>query len=174
MVAEYVDGDLHLHDNPLGVLTNAPTLDWHLCNVANYVNLSPDNAQPHQMGKMQLKPLGEGSGMLGLPGDFTPPSRFIKAAFYAQNIWPAQDPAEAALAMTHAVNNFDVVRGMVRPLGDTAQNMDYTQWCTIGNLNDRVYYVRPSIYTNWGKVALAECDFAGTEQTTIELKTLCS
>ena len=43
--AEYVDGELNVHDNPLGVITNAPTFDWHLTNLKGYVNLSPQDVR---------------------------------------------------------------------------------------------------------------------------------
>ena len=46
LAIEYVKGELKVYDNPLGVMTNAPTLEWHLTNLRNYVNLSPNNAGP--------------------------------------------------------------------------------------------------------------------------------
>jgi len=61
-----------VHNNPVGVMTNAPTFDWHLINLRNYFNLSPNQAQPATLGKDKLQPLGEGAEMLSLPGDVTP------------------------------------------------------------------------------------------------------
>ena len=68
--------NLKIHENPLGVITNSPTFDWHVTNLRNYVNLTVTNVPPVDLAGIKLAGLGQGSGMLGLPGDFTPPSRF--------------------------------------------------------------------------------------------------
>ena len=78
-VLEHIDGRLTVHENPIGVITNSPTFDWHLTNVRNYLNLSAVDVGPMEIGKLELAPFGRGSGLHGLPGDFTPPSRFIRA-----------------------------------------------------------------------------------------------
>ena len=75
VVLEYVGGELKVHDNPFGVLTNAPTFDWHVTNLSNYITLSRQDATNLDLAGKVIRPLGQGSGMLGLPGDFTPPSR---------------------------------------------------------------------------------------------------
>ena len=92
IVIEYVGGKLNVHDNPLGVLTNSPTFDWHMTNLRNYLNFSMTNAPPVQLGSVKLLPTGQGSGMLGLPGDFTPPSRFVRAVAFSQSVL-SQRPA---------------------------------------------------------------------------------
>ncbi len=46
IVIEPVDGKLKVYDNPLGVMTNSPSFDWHMTNLRNYVKLSPNNAKP--------------------------------------------------------------------------------------------------------------------------------
>ncbi len=68
IVIEYFDGKLHIFDNPLGVVTNSPSFDWHMTNLRNYVNFSLDNVPPVKLGSgVMLQPLGQGTGMLGLP-----------------------------------------------------------------------------------------------------------
>ena len=86
IVIEYVGGKLNVYDNPLGVITNTPTFDWHMTNLRNYLNFSMTNAPPVQLGSIKLLPTGQGSGMLGLPGDFTPPSRFVRAVAFSQSV----------------------------------------------------------------------------------------
>ena len=76
---EPVDGKLKVTRNPLGVFTNSPTFDWHLTNLRNYIALNPRNVPPVELEGLKLQAFGQGSGMLGLPGDFTPPSRFVRA-----------------------------------------------------------------------------------------------
>ena len=81
IVIEIVDKKVHFYENKLGVLTNAPGFEWHLTNLNNYVNLLPGAAESRQFGGVKLNPIGGGSGLLGIPGDMTPPSRFVRAAF---------------------------------------------------------------------------------------------
>jgi len=88
VVLEYVGGELKIHDNPLGVITNSPTFDWHVTNLRNYVNLTVNNVPPVDIAGIDLHGFGQGSGMLGLPGDFTPPSRFIRAVAFSQSALP--------------------------------------------------------------------------------------
>jgi len=97
IVIEYVGGKLNVHDNPLGVLTNSPTFDWHMTNLRNYVNFSMTNVPPVKLGSIKLEPFGQGSGMLGLPGDFTPPSRFVRAVAFSQSVLPSETGNGAVL-----------------------------------------------------------------------------
>ena len=82
IVIEYVDGLPMVYENKLGVLTNAPGYPWHITNLNNYINLRPGTTEAHKFGDITLKPIEHGSNLLGLPGDFTPPSRFVRVAFY--------------------------------------------------------------------------------------------
>ena len=88
IVIEYAKGQLQVFDAPLGVITNAPTYDWHETNLRNYINLSPVAIPEKKLEDLNFKPLGGGSGMIGLPGDFTPPSRFIRAVAFSQTARP--------------------------------------------------------------------------------------
>lgn len=145
IVIEYVGGKLNVHDNPLGVITNSPTFDWHMTNLRNYVNLSSSNAPPRQLGPVKLAPFGQGSGMLGLPGDFTPPSRFVRAAFFSQWALPSKTGKEAVLQAFHLLNNFDIPKGVARePKKDEHGNIlaDYTIWTSANDLKAKRFYFR--------------------------------
>src|ERR1035438_9464972 len=78
IVLEWVGGKLNIYDNTVGVMTNSPTYDWQMTNLRNYVSLSPDNAKPVTVNGVQYAANGQGSGLLGLPGDPTPPSRLVQ------------------------------------------------------------------------------------------------
>jgi choloylglycine hydrolase len=68
-------------------MTNSPNYDWHLLNLRNYSNLTPWGAPAtRNIDGVSLAPFGSGSGMLGLPGDFTPPSRFIRATAFVNTM----------------------------------------------------------------------------------------
>ena len=71
VVLEIVDGVPHFYENTVGVITNAPGFEWHLTNLSNYVNLYGGNAVAHKMGDFEVKPIGSGSGLRGVPGDAT-------------------------------------------------------------------------------------------------------
>src|ERR1039457_4045341 len=97
IVIEYVGGKLNVYDDPLGVITNSPAFDWHMTNLRNYVNFSMSSASPVQLGSVKLLPTGQGSGMLGLPGDFTPPSRFVRAVAFSQSVFTPKTGGDAVL-----------------------------------------------------------------------------
>jgi choloylglycine hydrolase len=145
IVIEYVGGKLNVYDNPLGVITNSPAFDWHMNNLRNYVNFSMNNVAPVQLGPVTLQPFGQGSGMLGLPGDFTPPSRFVRAVAFSQSVFPSQTGHDAILEAFHILNQFDIPKGAVRDLEkDEHGNVqaDYTLWTAASDLKARQYYFR--------------------------------
>ena len=88
LVIEYVNGKKTEYENPLGVLTNAPTFDWQLINLGNFANLSFLNVSKPNLNKFNMPNFGQGPGLLGIPGDYTSPSRFVRAALYSQ--WAVQ------------------------------------------------------------------------------------
>ncbi len=113
VVLEFVNGKPRFYENKLGVITNSPGFEWQMMNLDNYVNLYPGAADNQKISKcVELRPFGGGSGMLGLPGDFTPPSRFVRAAFF-QTTAPMQATGFDAVTLAfHILNNFDVPVGM--------------------------------------------------------------
>ena len=81
IVIEYTAGRLHIYDNPIATTTNAPVFPWHLENVRNYVGLTPWDVDEATVNGTVFTPTGHGSGLRGIPGDFTPPSRLIRTLF---------------------------------------------------------------------------------------------
>jgi choloylglycine hydrolase len=119
IVIEFVKGELTIYDAPLGVITNAPTYDWHVTNLRNYVNLSPVALPDVKVEDLVFKPLGGGSGMLGLPGDFTPPSRFIRAVAFAKSARPTDTGAETMYEIFRILDGFNVPLGAAEGEGET-------------------------------------------------------
>ena len=145
IVIEYVGGKLTVHDDPLGVITNSPTFDWQMTNLRNYINFSMSNAPPVKLGPVTLQPFGQGSGMLGMPGDFTPPSRFVRAAAFSQSIFPSKTGDDAILEAFHILNNFDIPKGSARDREkDEHGNImaDYTEWTSAIDLKAKRFYFR--------------------------------
>ncbi len=136
VVIEPTDKKLKLFDNPLGVMTNSPTFDWHMTNLRNYINLSPNNAPPLDVGGVKFTAFGEGSGMHGLPGDFTPPSRFVRAAAYSRSAIASDTAPQAVLQAFHILNNFDIPFGSVRGKEDGTVIPEYTTWTAASDLKN--------------------------------------
>ena len=143
IVIEYVGGKLNVYDNPLGVITNSPAFDWHMTNLRNYVNFSMTNVPPIKLGSVKLEPFGQGSGMLGMPGDFTPPSRFVRAVAFSHSVLPSKTGNDAVLQAFHILNQFDIPKGAAREHEkDEHGNIlaDYTIWTAASDLKAKRYY----------------------------------
>jgi len=141
VVLEIVDGVPRFYENEVGVLTNAPGFEWHLTNLDNYVNLFPGDAPSQKLGGVELHPIGGNSGFLGLPGDATPPSRFVRAAFYRATAPQKETAFETVQLCFHLLNNFDVPIGIEHPKGQVPDIPSATQWTSAIDLtNLRVYY----------------------------------
>jgi choloylglycine hydrolase len=142
LVVEPVDGTLKVHDAPLGVMTNAPTYDWHMTNLANYINLSPKDVTEEKLGDTTLSAFGSGSGMLGLPGDFTPPSRFVRAAMFSQAATPNKTADDAVLSAFHLLNQFDIPKGSVVNAAVGEPTPEITEWTSVNDLKNLRWYFR--------------------------------
>ncbi|MEP9378011.1 choloylglycine hydrolase family protein [Aquabacter sp. CN5-332] len=142
LVIEPVDGVLKVYDNPFGVMTNAPTFDWHLTNLKNYVKLSAANAAPLQIEGQTIASFGQGSGLLGIPGDPTPPSRFIRALGYAVSAEKKPSGIESVRLAEHIANNFDIPVGWIRADKGDNKDLEYTQWTSVADLTNKRYYVK--------------------------------
>ena len=154
IVVEPVDGTLKVHDAPLGVMTNAPTYDWHMTNLTNYINLSVKDVDQAKVGTVTIPAFGSGAGLLGLPGDFTPPSRFVRAVVYSQSAAPNKTADDAVLSAFHILNQFDIPKGAAREHEkDEHGNVlaDYTIWTAASDLKVKRYYFRT--YENSVKIS---------------------
>ncbi len=143
IVLEYLDGKLNIFDNPVGTITNNPEFPWHLTNLRNFVGLSPYAKPDTTIKSMKLSPLGLGSGMIGLPGDFTPPSRFVRATMLANAAVPGKDGFATVKQAFHVLRSFDIPVGVTRNQGETdadAIKMERTQWTVVSDLKNLRYY----------------------------------
>ena len=142
LVIEPLDGELKLYENPLGVLTNSPPLDWHLTNLRNYIGLRPQNIEPITIRDYTIHSLGQGSGMIGLPGDFTPPSRFVRASIFAISSLPSKDAEAGIFQVFHLLNNFDIPIGVAREEVNGKVLTDYTMLTVARDPQNLRFYYR--------------------------------
>ena len=166
IVIEWLEGKPQIFDAELGVITNAPTYDWHITNLRNYVNISPVALPDRELGSIDFSPLGVGSGMIGLPGDFTPPSRFVRAVAFSQTARPTTDGPETMYELFRILDNFNV------PLGaseeddddedediDTPGMRSSTQWTTAQDLTNKVIYYHTQNNRQVRKIDVGSLDF---------------
>lgn len=161
IVLEIIDSKIRFYDDVLGVLTNSPGFDWQLTNLNNYVNLYPGTTPKHPFGDIELSSLGAGSGFLGLPGDITPPSRFVRAAFY-QTTAPQQGTAEKAVLQGFQIlNNFDIPIGIEFAPGETPLDIpSATQWTSATDIKNRIIYYRTMYDSTIRRIDLNTIDFS--------------
>ncbi len=146
VVLEIVGGVPEFHENRLGVLTNSPGFEWQMTNLNNYVNLYPGNAGPNELAEgVTLSSFGAGTGFRGIPGDVTPPSRFVRIAFYKATAPQYETGFETVKETFQILNNFDIPIGIEHSAsaGPLPENVpSATQWTTSSDLQDLKFYYR--------------------------------
>ncbi len=140
VVIEPLPGGLRIYDDPLGVITNTPTFDWHMTNLGNYVGLTPWLRPSVDIGGYTVRGLGQGSGFAGLPGDVSSPSRFVRAVAYQQTAVRPASSIDAVLQIFHILNNFDIPKGSVRQTIHGTEFDEYTSWTSANDLTNLMFY----------------------------------
>jgi len=139
IVIEYSDQGRKVYNNTIGVFTNSPSYDWHMLNLRNYVQLSNSNHGPLILGEEQMEKFGQGSGLIGMPGDLTPPARLVRAAIMINFAGAVNTRVEAVNLAVHIMNTVDIPMGVVV---EPSEGNDYTQWIVIKDLQNNVMYFR--------------------------------
>lgn len=167
LVIESTADGLRVQSNPVGVLTNSPTFDWHLTNLRQYMGLRAEQPAPANWGDLALRPLGEGVGGVGLPGDASPPSRFVRAAFLRNSAAFGESEAEAISQFFHVLDAVAMVRGNVAlPNG----NLDLTTYASCIAVDRGAYFYKTAGNSQLNVVNLHEEELDGTELIVHELR----
>lgn len=146
------DGSKFYH-NSVGVMTNSPEFPWHLDNLNHYTNLQPTEFEPKQYGDYTTVSDGPGSGALGLPGDYTAASRFVRAAFLRQYSAPVKGTKAGVNAVLHILNAVDIPKGVKVTAKDVS---DYTQYKAVMDLDNLSYYFMAYDDTKLNQVEITE------------------
>ena len=166
MVIEKTADGLHLMDNPVGVLSTSPDFQWHLTNLRNYMNLSPTQEQSQTWGSLELTPFGQGGGGFGLPGDYTPPSRFVRTAFLKTHTPIPAGRDEAALTCFHIMESVSIPKG---PVITSRNTPDYTQYTAFINLSSREYF-----FKTYGSSCITSASLPGNPDAQTGIKSLAA
>jgi choloylglycine hydrolase len=167
LVIEYTNGTVKLHDAPLNVITNSPTYDWHTTNARNYIGLDALNRPAVNVDGKELSQLGQGSGAIGLPGDFTPPSRFIRAGFLNAAVYQGKNGSEEVGTAFKILNQFDIPKGSVREKHDGKVIPEVTQWTSASDLKGKKYYFHTQQNRAIRSLDFAHLDLNGTKVISI-------
>ena len=165
IVIEYVNKKLKIYDAPLGVITNSPTYDWHITNLRNYLNLSALSLPSKKIDGMNFAPLGAGTGMLGLPGDYTPPSRFVRAVAFSKTARKTTGGYDTVRESFRILDNFNVPIGAAE--GDSVgQKLDpsvysATQWTTASDTKNLRFYYHTMRNRRVRMIDMKKIDFGG-------------
>lgn len=139
IVLEATVAGIKIFDNPVGVLTNNPTFDFHLTNLRNYLHCTPKEPLKTQILDLALSPLGVGAGALGIPGDSSTTSRFIRTVF-AKGYSKCAPTESANLSQVfHILDNVAMIRGNVLT-HDGAY--DITTYSSCSNADKGIYYYK--------------------------------
>lgn len=160
VILEIVDGTPHFYDSKLGVLTNSPGYEWHMTNLNNFTNFRAGNAIPEKLHSITIQTFGDGSGLFGLPGDFTPPSRFVRAAFLSGYARPQKTAYDTVLQAFHLLNNFDVPLGVRFAMNETPPDMpSATQWTIATDLTHGIIYYHTMFDRTIRMIDMGKIDF---------------
>ena len=158
---------LKFSPNPIGVIINAPGYDWHMTNLRNYLNLSAVAFPSKRIEEINFTPLGGGSGMIGLPGDFTPPSRFIPAVAWSQTARPVENSTEAIYELFRILDNFNLPLGSAEGSDSVETDLEgmrsFTICSTAWDLSSKVLYFHTQHNRRVRKVELSRIDFSKKE-----------
>ncbi len=157
IIIEYTKDGLTVYDS-IGVMTNSPEYSWHLTNMRNFVGLNSENAEPVVIEGISFAATGQGSGLMSIPGDPTPPARFIRAGAMAYLANKVDTAEEAVNLAVHVLNTVDIPIGTIRNFEDGKVFHDYTQWIVAKDLTNKVLYYRTYDNMNLRAVELKKFD----------------
>lgn len=150
IVVEAVASGIRIHDNPVGILTNNPPFEEQLFQLNNYMSLSPKTPVNHFCDRLTLQTYSRGMGAIGLPGDLSSQSRFVRAAFVRLNSVSGDSEAESVSQFFHILGSVDQPRGCCVLEDGQCEVTLFTSCC---NADKGIYY-----YTTYGNHQISAVD----------------
>lgn len=175
IVIEFADGKQTVYDNPVGVMTNGPSLAWHLTNLNNYTFLNNLDRSTNKFGNLAVAQPDSGIATEGLPASNTSVGRFVRAVYYAQFAEKVSNPDDAIRTVAHVMNNFDRPKDITKDAGGAgnegiaaavtkdapAFTSEYTSWTALTDLTQDTLFLRTykgMNYTKFDLGALSKLD----------------
>ena len=165
IVVEPTADGIRIFDNPIGVLTNNPPFDYHMHNLCNYLNLTHNEPGNRFSDKIALSPYSRGMGAIGLPGDLSSSSRFVRAAFTKLNSVSNADELSSISQFFHILTSVTQQEGCVQ-VGDGFEKTVYSSCC---NTDKGIYYYTTYENSQITAVDMRKEDLDGRELISYEL-----
>lgn len=140
---------IKVYDNPVSVLTNNPSFDYHIMNLNNYMKLSPESPENEFSKDIDLNPYSRGMGALGLPGDLSSASRFVRASFVKLNSPKNLGETESISQFFHILSSVEQQKGCCK----VGEKFEYTIYSSCCNADKGIYY-----YTTYGNRQISGVD----------------
>ena len=166
ITVESVEDGLKIYDNPLGVLTNNPTFDIQLFNLNNYMALSVEPPKNQFAKDINLQTYSRGMGALGLPGDLSSASRFVKATFTKMHSISGTSESESISQFFHILGSVEQQRGCVHMGNNEYEITIYSSCC---NMDKGIYYYTTYENSQITSVDMSKEDLEATELVTYDL-----
>lgn len=138
VVVELTKNGKQIHDNPIGVLTNSPGFEYHLTSLHQYCDLQDDQPQGTSWHNYTFFPDGLGSNLRGIPGDFYPNSRFVRASYLKSHATMNIDKESTVTSMFHILDNV----GMIDGVANEALKQHIAIYCSCMCLETGTYYYK--------------------------------
>ena len=161
ITVESVAEGLKIYDNPVGVLTNNPPFDKQLFNLNNYMHLTPRSPENTFAQGLELERYSRGLGAMGLPGDLSSQSRFVRVAFVKMNSKSGEGEKESVSQFFHILNSVDQQRGCCVLDDGKCEITIYTCCC---NGDKGIYY-----YTTYDNHQITAVDMHKADLNSSEL-----
>lgn len=145
ITVEAVADGLHIFDNPVGILTNNPPFEYQMHQLNRYMPLSPKSPVNHFSGQLSLKVYSRGMGAMGLPGDLSSESRFVRAVFVKMNSQCDGTEEESVSQFFHILGSVEQQKGCCEVSEGAFEYTIYTSCC---NASKGIFYY--TTYSNRG------------------------
>lgn len=162
IVIESLESGLWVYENPFEILTNNPGFDYHRINICNYMGLGTGPASTQFQPELPLYNYSLGMGALGLPGDFSSASRFVKAFFVKENAVSNADEKSSVNQFFHMLNAVAMPKGCVW----TERGFEYTRYSSCCNVNQGIYY-----YTTYNNLEITSISMHAVDLESCHLYT---
>jgi choloylglycine hydrolase len=149
---------MHIYDNPVGVLTNNPPFNYQMFNLNNYIGLSESQPENKFSDKLDLQTYSRGMGGLGLPGDLSSQSRFVKVAYTKMKSRSGDSENESVSQFFHILGSVDQQRGLCEVEKGKYEITLYTSCC---NASKGIYYYTTYDNSQISAVDMNRCDLDG-------------
>lgn len=138
IVLECDGGGVHIYENQTDILTNGPAFPFHLYNLSNYLHLSEKTPVNSLTDTLELKAYSKGMGALGLPGDMSSASRFVRGFFIKEKLSLEEEYGKEVMQFFHLLASVAMPKGTVK----TAEGEEYTVYSCCCDTERGIYYYR--------------------------------